>query len=69
LIPAATTTITATTTTPIPQTNDIDLNITWTYLNGITNVKMMVNNLKISQWIAIGLSLDELMVLILFISI
>ncbi len=60
LIPAATTTST-------PQTHDVDVNITWTYLNGITNVKMTVNNLKISQWIALGLSLDELMVLNLLI--
>ena len=52
-----------TTTTATPQTNDVDVNITWTYLNGVTNVKMTVNNLKISQWIALGLSLDELMVL------
>jgi hypothetical protein len=59
------TTITTTTTTTItttPQTSDIDVNIAWTYLNGITSVKMIINNLKISQWVSIGLSLDDLMV-------
>jgi len=54
------------TTTTAPQTNDIKVNISWTYIDGITNVKMIINNLKVSQWFAIGLSLDDLMVLNLF---
>jgi hypothetical protein len=49
-----------------PQTNDVGVNISWTYTNGITAVKMIVNNLKISQWLAMGLSLDDSMVLNLF---
>jgi len=51
------------TSTTTPQINDIGVNISWTYSDGITNVKMIINNLKISQWCAIGLSLDDKMVL------
>jgi hypothetical protein len=54
------------TSTTAAQTNDISANISWTYIDGITNVKIIINNLKVSQWFAIGLSLDDLMVLNLF---
>jgi len=50
-----------TTTTPSP-TSDVGGNISWTYANGVTAVKMQINNLKVSQWSAIGLSLDQTMV-------
>jgi hypothetical protein len=50
------------TTITVPQTSDIGVNISWTYNNGITAVKMRVNNLKTSQWFALGLSLDQNMV-------
>ncbi|CAF3082951.1 unnamed protein product [Rotaria sp. Silwood2] len=49
---------TATTASTI---NDIGVNINWAYASGITTVKMIINNLKISQWLAIGLSLDDFM--------
>jgi len=52
---AAATTTTAATTTPTA-------NITWTYTNGVTSVKMQINNLQTSQWFALGLSLDDEMV-------
>ncbi|CAF1387689.1 unnamed protein product [Rotaria magnacalcarata] len=50
-----------TTTTAASQTNDIRVNITWSYAGSITTVKMMISNLKISQWLAMGLSRDESM--------
>jgi hypothetical protein len=39
------------------------MNISWTYTDGITAIKMEINNLKRSQWLAIGFSLDDSMVL------
>ncbi|CAF3848926.1 unnamed protein product [Rotaria magnacalcarata] len=51
----------STTTTAASQTNDIRVNITWSYAGSITTVKMMISNLKISQWLAMGLSRDESM--------
>ncbi|CAF1364790.1 unnamed protein product [Rotaria sordida] len=51
---------TTTTTTSITSTsNDTGVVISWTYANGITAVKMQINNLKTSQWLALGLSLDS----------
>ncbi|CAF0806484.1 unnamed protein product [Didymodactylos carnosus] len=41
--------------------NDVGVNVTWNYFRGMTNVRMTINNLKSQQWIAIGLSTDELM--------
>ncbi|CAF2759202.1 unnamed protein product [Rotaria sp. Silwood2] len=35
--------------------------ISWTYDNGVTSVKMQINNLKTSQWVALGLSFDSKM--------
>jgi len=57
--------LTATTST---QMNDIGVNITWTYLNEITYVKMILNNLQMSQWFALAFSLDDLMVNLICIS-
>ncbi|CAF1067872.1 unnamed protein product [Adineta steineri] len=48
-------------TTTAPSTSDIRGNISWTYTNGVTDVKMIITNLKISQWLAIGLSTDDSM--------
>jgi hypothetical protein len=48
--------------TTTTTTTDVIVNITWTYANGITAVKMKINNLKTSQWLALGLSLDDEMV-------
>ena len=53
-----------TATTPL-YANNVEVDIEWTYINGITTVKMRINNLKISQWAAMGLSLDDSMVLTL----
>lgn len=50
--------------TPSPQTNDVGVNISWTYANGVTTIKMLIKNLRASQWLAMGLSLDEFMVII-----
>ncbi|CAF4463078.1 unnamed protein product [Rotaria socialis] len=50
-----------TTTTAAPHANNIRVNITWSYADSITTVKMVIDNLKISQWLAMGLSLDESM--------
>ncbi|CAF1163143.1 unnamed protein product [Rotaria sp. Silwood1] len=50
-----------TTTTTASPTNDVGVNVSWTYANGITTVKMVINNLKISQWFAMGISLDDFM--------
>ncbi|CAF3697979.1 unnamed protein product [Rotaria sordida] len=49
------------TTTTVPQTNDVGVDINWTYASGITSVKMKINNLRTSQWLALGLSLDDFM--------
>lgn len=54
------------TSTTAPQTDDISVNVSWTYNDGITNVKMISDNLKVSQWFSIGFSLDHLMVRNLF---
>ncbi|UJR28575.1 hypothetical protein I4U23_009808 [Adineta vaga] len=48
-------------TTSTPQSSDVAVNITWTYIAGITTVNMRINNLKASQWLAIGLSGDRKM--------
>ncbi|CAF1564432.1 unnamed protein product, partial [Didymodactylos carnosus] len=45
-------------TTALPAPTDVSLNISWTYAVGTTRIKMMINNLKAQQWIAMGLSLD-----------
>ncbi|CAF1221499.1 unnamed protein product [Adineta steineri] len=59
---SSSTIISPTTTTPIvSQTSDVGVNINWTYTNGLTSVKMQINNLKTSQWLALGLSLDQQM--------
>jgi hypothetical protein len=50
------------TTTIIPQTSNVGVNISWTYSNGTTAVQMQITNLQTSQWLAMGLSLDEEMV-------
>ncbi|CAF1587154.1 unnamed protein product, partial [Didymodactylos carnosus] len=47
-------------TTPSP-TNTIGIDVTWTFANGITDVKMVITNLKNKQWVAIGLSSDQSM--------
>ncbi|CAF1013631.1 unnamed protein product [Rotaria sp. Silwood1] len=44
-----------------PQNNSNEVRINWTYENGVTSVKMQINNLKTSQWLALGLSLDNKM--------
>ncbi|CAF5040419.1 unnamed protein product [Rotaria sp. Silwood1] len=49
----------ATTTSIGPQSNSSGVIINWTYNNGVTSVKMQINNLKTSQWFALGLSLDD----------
>ncbi|CAF5051303.1 unnamed protein product, partial [Rotaria sp. Silwood1] len=49
----------ATTTSIGPQSNRSRVIINWTYNNGVTSVKMQINNLKTSQWFALGLSLDD----------
>ena len=55
-------------TTPSPPpTTDVELNVDWTYAAGVTTVKMIISNLKISQWLALGFSLDDQMVLNLLI--
>ncbi|CAF2081953.1 unnamed protein product [Rotaria magnacalcarata] len=59
---ATTTTVTTTTTTTTTtQSNNVAVNITWAYANGNTNVKMKINDLKASEWFALGLSLDDKM--------
>jgi hypothetical protein len=57
-----TSTISSSTTTTVTQTSTAGVNIGWTYANGVTDVKMKINNLQTSQWFAIGLSLDQSMV-------
>ncbi|CAF3499833.1 unnamed protein product [Rotaria socialis] len=52
---------TTTTTTTTTQSNNVGMNIIWTYANGNTNVKMKINDLKASEWFALGLSLDDKM--------
>ncbi len=49
-------------TTTVTQTSTAGVNVGWTYANGVTDVKMKLNNLQTSQWFAIGLSLDQSMV-------
>jgi hypothetical protein len=46
----------------MPPTSNVGVNITWTYTNGVTAVIMGITNLKTSQWLALGLSLDQSMV-------
>ncbi|CAF3874465.1 unnamed protein product [Rotaria sp. Silwood2] len=49
-------------TSPITSpSDDAGVIISWTYDNGVTVVKMEINNLKTSQWLALGLSLDDKM--------
>ncbi|CAF1556880.1 unnamed protein product [Didymodactylos carnosus] len=47
-------------TTPSP-TSTVSMDATWTFANGITDVKMVITNLKNKQWVAIGLSSDQSM--------
>ncbi|CAF1014104.1 unnamed protein product [Didymodactylos carnosus] len=48
--------------TTVSPSSDVGISLTWNYLNGMTNVRMVVNNLKIRQWVAFGLSTDTQMV-------
>jgi hypothetical protein len=59
------TTIVPTTTVPTttaPPTNMVGVSVNWVYSNGVTNVTMKINNFQTSQWLAMGLSLDQSMV-------
>ncbi|CAF4412486.1 unnamed protein product, partial [Rotaria sp. Silwood2] len=47
-------------TTTAPNSN-VGVIVNWTYSDGITSAQMSVVNVKISQWLAVGLSLDEYM--------
>ncbi|CAF3560781.1 unnamed protein product [Rotaria sp. Silwood1] len=49
------------TTTINSQVSGAPLNLKWTYLDGITTVVIVTNNLGTSQWLGIGLSLDDQM--------
>ncbi|CAF4088530.1 unnamed protein product, partial [Rotaria sp. Silwood2] len=49
------------TTTINSQVTGIALNLSWTYFDGITTISMATNNLGTSQWLGIGLSLDNRM--------
>ncbi|CAF5073816.1 unnamed protein product, partial [Rotaria sp. Silwood1] len=51
-----------TTTAINSQMTGAALNLNWTYLDGITTISMATNNLGTSQWLGIGLSLDDRMV-------
>ncbi|CAF1304739.1 unnamed protein product [Rotaria sp. Silwood1] len=50
-----------TTTAINSQMTGAALNLNWTYLDGITTISMATNNLGTSQWLGIGLSLDDRM--------
>ncbi|CAF1229846.1 unnamed protein product [Didymodactylos carnosus] len=50
-------------TTTLLSTTDVSVNITWTYADGTTSIKMVTNNLNLQQWVALGLSVDEMMYL------
>ncbi|CAF3706008.1 unnamed protein product [Rotaria sp. Silwood1] len=50
-----------TTTAINSQMTDAALNLNWTYLDGITTISMATNILGTSQWLGIGLSLDDRM--------
>ena len=41
---------------------DVGVNVRWSYANSVTTVQMNIENLKASQWVALGLSLDDKMV-------
>ncbi|CAF1256178.1 unnamed protein product [Adineta ricciae] len=59
---ASTTTVTttATSTETVTTTKSISsVQISWTYNDGVTIVRMRMNDLKTSQWFALGLSLDQ----------
>ncbi len=69
-VPTTTTTIvntTTQTTSPITTTSPtaaVTINVTWTFDSetSVTNVYMVVRNLKSSQWAAIGLGSHQAMV-------
>ncbi|CAF1015312.1 unnamed protein product [Rotaria sordida] len=50
-----------TTTTINSQVSGAALNLNWSYFGGITTVAIVTNNLGTSQWLGIGLSLDDRM--------
>jgi hypothetical protein len=55
--------VTTTSTTITQSTMGIvTANISWTYVNGITSIRMNINNLDTSKWFAMGLSRDDNMV-------
>lgn len=60
----ATTTSVVNTVTTTMNSNVVGLILNWTYTDtdGITNAQMSVSNLKLSQWLAVGLSVDQYMV-------
>ncbi|CAF1075530.1 unnamed protein product [Didymodactylos carnosus] len=53
-----TTAIAVVPTTLISPSNR-NIRISWTYSSEVTTVQMVANNLKVQQWVALGLSLDE----------
>jgi len=64
-VPITTTTpITTSTITTTSPTAAVSINVTWTFDSemSVTNVYMVVHNLKSSQWAAIGLGSHQAMV-------
>jgi len=59
-----TTPIATSTITTISPTAAVSINVTWTFDSeiNVTNVSMIVHNLKSSQWAAIGLGSHQAMV-------
>ena len=55
----------AITSTIASLAHDVGVHIRWSYKNSVTMVQMNIENLKASQWVALGLSLDDKMVVYL----
>ena len=61
---ASNTTTSDTTTNTLSPSDDVSLNVTWTYVSetNVTSIVMTVKNLKTSEWAAIGLGQEQKMV-------